>query len=227
MSSYAYMKVLESTPERYDRGIRLLSHGAVDRVYERIGELAAAPGRRLLDLGCGTGNLALVCAARGARVVGIDRDAGMLEVAQRKVEGNAAAGRIELYELGALELEDRFEEDSFDGAVSCLLVSELTPEERAYVLGTLRSLVRAGGLVVIADEAAPEGTAARAWWRLGRAPLVAWTWLLTQTSTSPLESVGKLEEALADAGLVELASERLAGNFVLASGRVPAQTTER
>ena len=72
MSTYVLMKVLESTPERYDRGIRILSGGAIDRVYEEIARRAAAPGRRVLDLGCGTGGVTLTCAARGAAVVGIE-----------------------------------------------------------------------------------------------------------------------------------------------------------
>jgi hypothetical protein len=38
------MRVLESAPERYDRGIRLLSRGRIAAVYARIAALAAAPG---------------------------------------------------------------------------------------------------------------------------------------------------------------------------------------
>ena len=48
MSSFVWMKVLESTPRRYDRGIRMLSHGRIEQVYERIAALAAAPGKRIV-----------------------------------------------------------------------------------------------------------------------------------------------------------------------------------
>ena len=84
MSSFVWMKVLESAPERYDRGIRMLSCGRIEAAYERIAALVAAPGKRILDIGCGTGGVSLACAARGAAVTGIDIDAGMLEVARRK-----------------------------------------------------------------------------------------------------------------------------------------------
>ncbi len=70
------MKVLESTPERYDRGIRLLSRGRIDDVCRRVAALASGPGRRVLDIGCGTGAVSLACAALGVRVIAIDSNAG-------------------------------------------------------------------------------------------------------------------------------------------------------
>ena len=214
MSSYVYMKVLESTPLRYDRGIRMLSRGAIEAVYARIAELGAAAGGRVLDVGCGTGNVSLACAARGASVVGIDRDAGMLEVARGKWEASsgASAGDLDLLELSAMEIEDRFEPHSFDAAVSCLVFSELSAEEQDYVLATVRSRLRPGGVLVIADEIAPAGRAARAWWRIRRAPLAAMTWMVTQTTT---HAVSGLVERVANAGFDEVEMERLPGDFAL------------
>jgi ubiquinone/menaquinone biosynthesis C-methylase UbiE len=218
VSSYAYMKVLESTPLRYDRGIRMLSGGAIGEVYRRVAELAAGPGKRVLDVGCGTGNLSYACASRGAQVVGLDSNAGMLDVARRKASSAEGGERVELVELDAMEIEDRFGPSSFDAAVSCLLFSELEPEERAYVLETLRTRVRGRGTVVIADEVAPEAAGARALWRIARAPLVAATWLLTQTTTHPVDG---LEALLAEAGLIDVRSERMKGSFAVVRGTVP------
>ncbi|MGD8605677.1 MAG: methyltransferase domain-containing protein, partial [Myxococcales bacterium] len=84
MSSFVWMKLLESAPERYDRGLRLLSAGRIQEVYEAIADRVAAPGRRILDMGTGTGSVALACAARGAKVVAIDINAQMLEIARAK-----------------------------------------------------------------------------------------------------------------------------------------------
>lgn len=222
MSTYVYMKVLESTPDRYDRGIRVLSRGAIDDVYRRLAELVASPGMRVLDVGCGTGNVAIACAERGADVVGIDIDNGMLDVARAKSARNGSGpGRITWLELGALEIEDRFAVDTFDGAASCLLFSELTADEQTYVLSTLLSRVRPGGTVAIADESAPEGLAARAWWRLRRAPRVAATWLLAQTSTRP---VSGLERRMWNAGFRDLKIERMPGDFVVISAVVPPRS---
>ena len=66
MSSFVWMKVLESAPERYDRGIRMLTRGRIGAVYERIARSVAAPGKRILDVGCGTGGVSFACAAHGA-----------------------------------------------------------------------------------------------------------------------------------------------------------------
>jgi len=206
MSTYVYMKVLESSPERYDRGIRWLSGGVIDQIYARVAALAAGPGRRLLDIGCGTGALTLACAQVGSEVVGIDINAGMLEVAQRKVAAAGLDDRVELVEIGAMEIEDRFAPASFDAVVSCLAFSELLPEERAYVLRTARSRLRPGGGVVIADEVTPRSLGGRIRHQLRRMPLAAVTFLLTQTTTHPVE---QLPTALREAGFVDVQEERL------------------
>ncbi len=226
MSTYAYMKILESSPERYDRGIRWLSGGAIERIYARIAALAAADGARVLDVGCGTGAVSLACARAGAGVVGIDTNAGMLEVARRKVEAAGLGERVELLELDAMEIEDRFAPESFHAAVSCLVFTELLPEERAYVLRTVRTRLRPGGLIVIADEVIPRTFSGRLRRRVRRLPLAAVTFLLTQTTTHP---VAGLPEALGGAGFVEVAEERSRrDDFAVVHGRapVPARSLE-
>ncbi len=61
-----------------------------------LGLLAAQPGERILDLGCGTGQLSAAIAEAGARVTGLDLSREMLEEARAHyphiefVEGNAA-----------------------------------------------------------------------------------------------------------------------------------------
>jgi hypothetical protein len=47
--------------------------------------LDAGPGEVVLDLGCGTGELAAGIAATGARVIGLDRDPAMVAAAARRL----------------------------------------------------------------------------------------------------------------------------------------------
>jgi ubiquinone/menaquinone biosynthesis C-methylase UbiE len=175
MSSFVYMKVLESTPHRYDLGMRLLSCGRIAGLYEALAARVAAPGRRILDLGCGTGGVALACAARGAEVIGIDGNAGMLEVARAKCAAAGLQARVRWLQLDAAELEDCVEPASLDALTACLLLGELTPAEQAYVLAAARTRLRPGGVLLLADEVAPAGRLRRLAWRVWRGALLAVT----------------------------------------------------
>ena len=86
MSSYVFMKILESVPQRYDLGIKLLSLGKIQKVKEQIAGQFASAQKSILEIGCGTGTLALLCAQRGAKVIGFDTSAAMLAVAQEKLK---------------------------------------------------------------------------------------------------------------------------------------------
>ena len=203
------MKFLESAPERYDRGVELLSRGRIADVYERIAEYAASPGKRVLDVGCGTGGVSLACAARGAHVVAIDSNAGMLEIARAKPVPRGQGGDIEWIELGLAEVEDQFGEAHFDAIVSCLVFSELSPDERVYALDMARSRLVPGGRLVIADEALPSSRPRRLWYRMRQFPLAMVTYLLTQTSTRPVE---RLAETIRLAGFERVEETRLWGD---------------
>jgi len=70
---------------RYDALNRLLTAG-LDQRWRRAALDAVGVGRgdRVLDLACGSGDLAELAAARGARVVGVDFARGMLREARRR-----------------------------------------------------------------------------------------------------------------------------------------------
>jgi ubiquinone/menaquinone biosynthesis C-methylase UbiE len=215
MSSFVWMKVLESSPERYDRGIRLLSGGRIAEVYELLAERAAGPGRRVLDLGCGTGAVSLACAARGARVVAIDRDAGMLEVARQKPLP-AGPGAVRWINASAAEIEDHVPSGSLDAVVSCLAFSEMGGVEQDYALRASLGRLRPGGLLAVADECPPRSRWRRAWLRLRRLPLAVAVYALTQATTRAVEG---LADRVRAAGFVEVHVEELWEGFELVTGR--------
>lgn len=187
MSSFAFMKVLESSPNRYDRGIKILSRGRITEVYLKIAEMVAAPGKRILDIGCGTGNVTLACADRGATVIGVDSNAEMLEVAKAKAKKAGLENMVEWVEAGVAEIADKINE-GLDAAVSCLTFSELTPNEQTYTLSTAYSFLKPGGAIVIADEVVPENAFHRFRSRLMSIPLVVVTYILTQNTTRPINN---------------------------------------
>lgn len=76
-------RLFDTIADRYDLITRLLSYGQ-DQKWKRrlIATAAIAPGERVLDLACGTGDLAFDAAARGARVIGLDLTPRMVQLAQ-------------------------------------------------------------------------------------------------------------------------------------------------
>ncbi len=130
----------------YDRWYATPLGGLVDRV-EKEALFVLMPdlaGRRVLEVGCGTGNISLALARRGARVVGADLSGPMLAAARRKAEQEGAALLLVRGEAGRLP----FPEACFDGVVSVLALDFIPDRE-----GALREMVRVlrpGGFLVLA-----------------------------------------------------------------------------
>lgn len=209
--SYVFMKVLESAPRRYDLGIRLLSFGHIDKVHRRIAEKFAAEGVRVLDIGCGTGSLAVVLARRGARVTGIDVSPQMLDIARRKVEQAGLEEGVTLLQMSAIDLDERLDASSFDLITGTLLFSELSDDEQRFVLRQCHRLLVEGGRLVIADETVPPSWPKRLLHLLVRLPLLVVTYILTQTTT---HAVRDLESKIAAAGFqIDWKEATLLGDF--------------
>lgn len=86
----------------YDRECELL-----DQIFSKY---AGKPVRKVLDLGCGTGNHALRLAAKGYEVVGVDRSSSMLHVAEQKVrEKKGISLRLYQSDIRHLDLGETFD----------------------------------------------------------------------------------------------------------------------
>jgi SAM-dependent methyltransferase len=103
--------------------------------------------RRVLDLGCGTGNYAFPLARQGYHVFGVDCSAGMLESARQKAVPSQADGRLEFYEgdIRTFRLEE-----SFDAALMMFAVLgyQAANSDVLAALRTARRHVRAGGVLL-------------------------------------------------------------------------------
>lgn len=89
-----YVKGMFATiAPRYDLITRLLSFGRDQHWKARLLTMAQLrPGATVLDLACGTGDLAFAASARQARVIGLDLTARMIELARER--HSAAPGDI-------------------------------------------------------------------------------------------------------------------------------------
>jgi SAM-dependent methyltransferase len=85
----------ESTAAQLEPAARLI----VDRA-------APSPGERVVDVGCGTGNAALLAAARGARVTGVDPAARLLQVARERAAKQKLEADFVSGEAAAIPLAD-------------------------------------------------------------------------------------------------------------------------
>jgi ubiquinone/menaquinone biosynthesis C-methylase UbiE len=194
--SFAYMKVLETAPERYDRGMALLTLGRWRRVHQDIaGRLE--PGSEVLDLGCGTGALAVMLARQGIRVTGVDADPAMLAEARQRLREEGLESQVTLQELGAVDLDTAFGAGVFDAIASSLLFSELSADEIAYTLAQCRRSLRSGGRLLVADEVLPDSTLGRVGAFFFRLPFVVLAFVLTQNTTHQVADLGS---RIAEAG---------------------------
>ena len=221
MSTFVLMRILESAPQRYDLGIRLLTFGRVQRAYDRLASYID-PGQRVLDIGCGTGALALRAARRGASVRAIDVNPQMLEIAVRRARDTGLSDRIELVEMSVAEL-DAERSESYDVVMSGLCLSELGEDELAYTLKQVTRILRPGGLLLVADEVRPQSLVTRMLHSLVRIPLAILTYVISQRTTRPIAG---LHDKLTQAGLSIMSADtsRL-GSFVELMAKKPDKAT--
>ena len=146
-----------------------------------------------LDVGTGTGTLALELATAGMRVIAVDHSKAMLDAAQRKLEGSDARVELRLGEATALPLADA----EVDAAFAHLVLQYLPAP--GHALAELARVVKPGGAVVVVDFVRHD----REWMRqeLG----VVWM------GFAPDEVAGWLEAAGLEQVRIEVQAEALRG----------------
>jgi ubiquinone/menaquinone biosynthesis C-methylase UbiE len=116
---------------------------AWDRILDLV--LEGRPGLDALDVGCGTGFLALELAARGHQVVGVDFASAMIEEARRKAAARGLSVRFEEADAEQLPFAPR----RFDLVISRHLLWTL-PHPEAAIDEWIR-LLRPGGRLAVVD----------------------------------------------------------------------------
>lgn len=213
------MKVLESAPDRYDMGIRILTLGRLDKAYDRLTSYIKS-GQKVLDIGCGTGALTLRAALKGANVKGIDLNLQMLEIAQKRANKTNVKKNVEFCEMGAAELDSE-KTENYDVVMSGLCFSELTEDELIYTMKEVKRILKPKGILLVADEVIPNRLSKKMFNWLIRFPLVIITFILTQTT---IKAVDNLPEMMEKAGfLIESVRLNKMGNFIELIGKKPVE----
>lgn len=150
-------------PRRYDLVNHVITWGLDSRWRRQAARecLARLPGR-LLDLCCGTGDLALnlsLMADSDAEVVGVDYSQPMLDIANRKAEPLASRPAFVRGDAAALPFADEF----FDCVGISFAFRNLTyknPMRQRHIAEVLRVL-RPGGRFVILETSQPKAALPR------------------------------------------------------------------
>ncbi|MBU0515019.1 MAG: class I SAM-dependent methyltransferase [Proteobacteria bacterium] len=222
MFSYVFMKILEMRPGSYDARMDRVSKGRVRAVKEAVaGEILA--GGHVLEIGCGTGELAAMMIQRGATVDGFDLSPAMLAVAGKRIEDEGLGGRFSVRPLG-VDGMDRLPDRAYDAVVATLVLSELSDDERRFAIKHAARVLKPGGRLVVADEVAARSMSRRLFQALIRLPLMALTYLVSRALTRPLRN---LTNEVAAAGLVVAKEARSHGDaFALVVARRPGEETD-
>jgi ubiquinone/menaquinone biosynthesis C-methylase UbiE len=216
--------LFDGVAEDYDRFRPAYPPALVDEACSLAGLRA---GSRVLEIGCGTGQLTAALVERGLRVEAVDPGPRMVEIARRRAPGaRFQVGSFEDVELPADAFEAVFSATAFHwvdpdvgwakaarvlrpgGTLALLsLIAELTEE----VLAAWREVLPEAAAwephdpeAVRGGARARRGNVSEFWaWRLGKReiarPEAADLFADVQVSTMPVERVQSAEEALGEA----------------------------
>ncbi|MDF0643917.1 MAG: class I SAM-dependent methyltransferase [Nitrospira sp.] len=125
----------------YDRFSRYMESGARE-FYERLG---LAPGCRVLDVGCGSGQVALIAAKDGLGVTGVDIASNLIARARARAQAEGLEVRFEQGDAESLSFED----GSFDAVVS--LIGAMFAPRPEVVAGELLRVCVPGGTIAMGN----------------------------------------------------------------------------
>lgn len=175
--------MFDAIPRRYDLVNRLITLG-LDRRWRNIAarECVRNAPRRVLDLGCGTGDLAINIVKRAKNyvaVTGLDYSPNMLEIATAK--SAAAVGRSRITFTAAEAASLPFVDDYFDSVGISFAFRNLTYKNplTTFHLAEVFRVLSPGGRFVIVESSQPSSSLIQWFFHLYLRTYVYWTgwWL--------------------------------------------------
>ena len=199
----------------YDLVVRTTTR---ERTFKRalIAQTGVTAGHRLLDVGCGTGTLAiwLKKAQPAAEVAGVDGDPTVLAIAARKADFSAAQVRFDR----AMSNELPFADGQFDRVVTSLFFHHLSPTAKQETAREMLRVLKPGGELHVADWGRPANG-------LMRVLFLAVQWLDGFPNTRE-NAAGRLPGIFRDAGFEDVTERQrfstVFGTMALYAARKPA-----
>jgi len=204
-------------------------HGSAGLTKVTAAALEAAdikPEDLVVDLGCGTGQISLPLAARGAQVLAVDVSSAMV----RKLQAEASARGLQCLDALALPIEELvLPAGSVDLVISSYALHHLRDPDKGDLVSAAFGWLRPGGRLVVADMMFGRGASSRdraiirsklaalarkgpgGWWRIAKnaarfllrvqerpVSMAAWTTMLTRAGFVEITAT----DIVAEAGLV-------------------------
>jgi ubiquinone/menaquinone biosynthesis C-methylase UbiE len=137
----------------YDLTTKLM--GADRARRELLDQAALKSGQHVLDIGCGTGTLAILLKRRFPRIeiIGLDPDPKALTRAKAKARRDGVFPQFELGFSDSLA----YPAESFDHVFSSFMFHHLDSETKERTLREIRRVLRPGGQLHLLDFVASEG----------------------------------------------------------------------
>ena len=131
----------------YDPILRLM--GADAAKQQLIDQADLQPGRRVVDVGCGTGDLVVLIKKRhpDVEVIGLDPDPKALARARRKLDRAGLSAQLDQGFSDELPYED----GSIDCVFSSFMFHHLGPDEKANTLAEIRRVLKPEGWLHLLD----------------------------------------------------------------------------
>jgi cyclopropane fatty-acyl-phospholipid synthase-like methyltransferase len=209
------MKILEGRPRSYDTHMDRVASGRIKKI-KKIVASEVVGAKHVLEIGCGTGELAEMLISQGSVVHGFDLNASMVKMVRERINREHLKDKYTVKHMG-VDGMDSLPGASYDAVVSTLVFSELSDDERKYGFNHSARILKPGGIIVIADEVVPKTMIMKMLYKLIRWPILAVTYLMTRTITTPISDLtGELQNA---GFIIEKENRSHGGSFAVVTGR--------
>ena len=163
----------------YERLAALYSFGMIRR-SKRVELKYLEPGQRVLFLGVGSGEDAVMAARKGCEVTAIDLSERMIEGLRRRLAHQQLTAEL----IAGDALEQR-PEQPYDAVCGNFFFNIFSTGDMPVVLAHAAGLVKRGGRLMIADMAPPEGVGGALAWPYLKLGQVAF-WMVGLTANHPV-----------------------------------------